>query len=216
MKQLRFSLYKYADEIKDPEKHTGSDLNVPSHNAIWIAPAKEELSQGLVGAGKGFYLSNEDLIDGANNLVGALRFEVTHDQGAVSSYEGCQVLVSSVFAWPNEEVVFRLDQITFPSQAMAYRHLHSGAGFRHLILGGLEIDTGEHKEDMRIGSTWFEDVGSPVCATAISGAVTQFIRCMIIPIEFEGKPTINFLNAEDFEKPKLQKNHRFFDQRILL
>lgn len=215
MKQLRFSLYEHTNVIDDSAALAQSNFVAPSHNAIWIAPTKEELSQGLVGSGNAYYLAHEDLTIKLRTLQNVLRFEVVIDQGEPHRHAGCKLLSSSIFSWPDHEAILRFDQVTFPSEAVAFRHIHSGAGFRYLTMGGLEIDAGDHQEHMRPGSMWFEGIDSPVTATAISGATSQFIRCMIIPVEFEGKPTIKILNNEDAIKPTLQKNHRFFDQKVI-
>lgn len=87
---------------------------------------------------------------------------------------------------------------------------------RYLVRGGLEIKSDHSAERMGNGNAWFEDANSPVKATASTTQSSLFIRAMVLPIEFEGKPTIKFLNPEDIDKPKVQTNHRFFDQRVTL
>ncbi len=67
---------------------------------------------------------------------------------------------------------------------------------------------------METGQAWFEDAYSPVKAIAAPEGVTEFIRVMVLPAEFAGKPTIKLLNPDDEAKPKLQTNYRYFDQPL--
>jgi hypothetical protein len=79
----------------------------------------------------------------------------------------------------------------------------------------LEFQSDHHVETMNVHNSWFKDANSPVKATA-GDAPTAFIRAMILPPEFDGKPTLAILDPEDQTKPRLQTNRRFFDQRITL
>ena len=112
------------------------------------------------------------------------------------------------------KVFLRLDQINFPPGACAYRHIHPGAGIRYLTCGELEIQSDHGSESMAAGSAWFEDANSPVKAVASQTEPTAFVRAMVLPVEYFGKPTINYLDRADDNKPKLQTNTRFFDQPI--
>lgn len=67
---------------------------------------------------------------------------------------------------------------------------------------------------MTVGDAWFEASNSPVRATASDKEPTAFVRAMVLPLEFLGKPTITYLNAEDDDKPRLQTNTRYFDKVI--
>ncbi|MEH6726957.1 MAG: hypothetical protein V7703_12420, partial [Hyphomicrobiales bacterium] len=80
----------------------------------------------------------------------------------------------------------------------------------------LQLKSEHNTEIMQPGQAWFEDANSPAQATAQAADTTAFIRAMILPVQFEGKPTFKLLNPEDMDKPALQTNKRFFDQRIEL
>ena len=221
MIKLRFSIYEHS---RDDEKlHTSAFASSQTslshgqvHNVLWVFPSETDLPLGEVGAGQALYVNENQRPQALENISHALRFEVCATDKVNSNITGCRLLSSETFDWPDEEAIFRLDQVTFPSGAIAYRHIHSGAGFRHLVLGGLHIDTGSHIQQMHPRDSWFEDMHSPVRATAMEGTTSQFIRAMLIPVEFQGKPTIKILDPIDAAKPSLQKNHRFIDQPISL
>lgn len=108
--------------------------------------------------------------------------------------------------------LLRLDEVAFPPGAQAYRHVHPGPGFRHLRWGALHLDADDHEFDATPGFTWFEAANSPVRATASSDATeTRFVRCMILPVDYEGKPTIQILDPRDADRPKKQVTYRHVD-----
>ncbi|MEL6523285.1 MAG: hypothetical protein AAFQ66_20090 [Pseudomonadota bacterium] len=112
--------------------------------------------------------------------------------------------------------LIRLDEVAFPPGAVAYRHVHAGPGFRHLRWGVLHLDAGDHQFDAEAGVTWFEAAHSPVQATASPDhQETRFVRCMILPLDYQGRPTIRFLDPQDAERPRLQVTHRHVDQLLL-
>lgn len=191
----------------------GDFFSVPdAQTVMWIKDGKVQQGTNVHSAGDGFYSTLNQLLGvGAENEV--FCFSVSRDEPNTAPRES--VLVAS-FNWPYRDAIFRLDTVTFPQSAIAYRHVHAGAGIRYLTKGSLEIQSDHHVEHFSVGQAWFEDANSPVKATASGTEVSQFIRALILPIEYEGKSTIKFLNSEDFEKPKLQTNLRFLDQRISL
>ncbi|MEM8555917.1 MAG: hypothetical protein AAGF71_13960 [Pseudomonadota bacterium] len=109
--------------------------------------------------------------------------------------------------------LLRLDEVAFPPGAQAFRHVHPGPGFRHLRWGQLRLEADDHAFIASPGDTWFEPEQSPVKATASDTETeTRFVRCMVLPPEFEGKPTIQILDPEDAKRPKRQVTHRHLDQ----
>jgi quercetin dioxygenase-like cupin family protein len=214
MLNLKFSLYKYQLDNIDKEKLVASQFDDLIHSATWFAPNETEKFRIEAGAGSAVYSDQIEFPKQPIPAQKALRFEIRETKDTAALDVNGTLLASQEFTWPDRKAVFRLDQVTFPPNAIAYRHIHSGAGFRHLVAGGLNFDTGAHQQDMVPGDSWFEDINSPVRATAMSGCISQFIRAMLIPLELHGKPTIKILSPEDAAKPTLQKNHRFVDQII--
>lgn len=123
-------------------------------------------------------------------------------------------VLSSELVTSHAEGILRLDQVDFPPGAIAWRHTHPGAGIRYLTRGNLLIESDHTTEHMRAGEAWFEAADSPVKATAGVHEPAAFVRFMLLPVAFEGKPTLNTLDPDDAAKPRLQTNTRHFDQRV--
>lgn len=115
----------------------------------------------------------------------------------------------------SSSVLMRLDQVTFPTGAIAYRHIHPGPGIRYLDLGHLHLQADDHAFESDVGDSWFEAANSPVRATASSELEqSRFIRFMVLPLEFAGKPSIQILDPEDAARSRLQVTKRYFEQIV--
>lgn len=205
---MQLSVHLYKRSLKQGEFFPASG----QHTAIWVQSGCVQMGHQSWKAGDGFYVAPQSTLEiiAPSELI---CFTLVLEGTDVGDQE---VLLSSDFGWPHRNFILRLDTVTFPEGAIAYRHVHAGAGIRYLARGGLEIQSDHHVEQMRVGDAWFEGADSPVKATAIKTETSQFIRVLVLPMEFAGKSTIKLLNPEDFEKPKLQENVRFFDQPITL
>jgi len=206
---IRIHIALYEQSIEPGESFTA---DVP-HTAIWVRSGYARFGEKTLKNGDGYYLGTNSIspVEGRCQI---LCFEIRKIHRKIRLENDTQLLLESVFDWPDQGVVLRLDRVTFPKGAIAYRHVHAGAGIRYLTKGQLEVRSDHHSQQMKPGNAWFEDANSPVKATASATETSQFVRAFVLPLEYEGKPTIKFLNPGDHEKPKLQKNHRFFDQRI--
>ena len=102
--------------------------------------------------------------------------------------------------------IARLDRIDFPPGGIAYRHVHPGPGIRYLLHGELTIDRGDDEpHTYTAGEPWFEGADDPVLATASTTVDTAFVRVLLLPAEWAGKRTIRYVDAEDEDKPRLQR-----------
>jgi hypothetical protein len=136
---------------------------------------------------------------------------------SVAALKGSDVLACEALDVASGTALLRLDEVCFPPNAIAYRHVHAGAGFRHLLRGALRIEADNHTDQMEVGSTWFEAANSPVRATATAqNGVSSFVRCMLLPASALGKSTLDILSKEDAALPRLQSTHRHTDQLIEL
>ncbi|NDR59300.1 cupin domain-containing protein [Aliiruegeria sabulilitoris] len=116
-----------------------------------------------------------------------------------------------------EQVLLRLDTVTFPPGANAWRHVHPGPGIRYLLQGELELQADDHRATMRTGDCWFEAADSPVKATASdTHGKSGFVRFMVLPVALQGQPSIRILDAADAAKPRMQVTHRHIDQVVRL
>lgn len=205
MTQYQMAVCRYG--IDGIAQIGGSD----GHHAFYI------LSGNIASAGKrnakntGFVASGALILEGQGEL---LHFSVMPAEAQQSTkYEAA---LAARFDHPSGPALLRLDQVTFPAKARAYRHIHPGPGIRYLISGALEIQSDHDTQMMEPDDAWFEDANSPVQATASDVPETSFVRVLILPVAFEGKPTIKLLNAEDENLPKRQTNQRYGDQIITL
>ncbi len=207
MTQITMRLINHTLEAGEP---------VPSgahHSAVFVLSGALQIGEQTVEAGDGAYVA-KGATNAAVERCEALVFAVdTNPDACGPQTSGCLVL-DSRFELTDGEVFLRLDQISFPPGASAYRHVHPGAGIRYLTNGHLEIHTVHGVDPMDRGNAWFEDANSPVRADASPTDPTAFIRAMVLPIEYLGKPTISYLDRADDDKPRLQTNRRIFDQPI--
>ena len=108
----------------------------------------------------------------------------------------------------------RCDRIDFPPGGVAYRHTHPGPGIRYLLHGGIEIRTESHVTVYGPSEAWFESGPDPVHAAASATEETAFVRVLLLPVEWEGKRTIRYVDPADEDKPKPQRPTVFFDRRL--
>lgn len=111
---------------------------------------------------------------------------------------------------PKGELLWRGDSVAFPPGGCAYLHRHQGPGIRCLIDGTLRVDTGGQSHQYGVGEAWYESGPEPVFAQA-GDRPTRFIRVMILPRALIGKSSIQYVNAEDKDKPKSQQYQVFVD-----
>lgn len=176
--------------------------------AVWLGAGAGALNGIPLIIGHGYFLKKGDVVelDDAGEKH-AVRFDLARIEAPSANPNAAQL---DIAAGP---VLLRLDQVNFPTGATAYRHVHAGAGFRVLIAGELTVISDDHSEVATPGHAWFEPAHSPVRAVASStAAMTSFIRFMVLPVAYEGKPSINILSAEDAAKPRLQTTKRHFER----
>ena len=119
-------------------------------------------------------------------------------------------LAKPLEALPQGELLWRGDSVAFPPGGCAYLHRHQGPGIRCVIDGQLRVDTNGQSHTHGVGDAWYEAGPDPVFAQA--GEVpTRFIRVMILPRALIGKSSIQYVNAEDKDKPKSQTYRVFVD-----
>jgi hypothetical protein len=115
---------------------------------------------------------------------------------------------------PFGEWLLRCDRVDFPKGGVAWTHTHPGPGIRYLLHGELEIRAGGRSAFYGPGGAWFESGPEPVYAEASAHRETAFVRVLLLPREWAGKRTIRYANAEDEERPKLQRATVFCEHAI--
>jgi hypothetical protein len=96
--------------------------------------------------------------------------------------------------------LFRLDQITSAAGRIADRHQHPGPGIRCLLEGTFNVQSAESERDLMPSDAWYETGPDTVVAWGSKQMAAKFLRGMILPVEWEGKVTGNWL-AGDVARP---------------
>lgn len=117
---------------------------------------------------------------------------------------------------PFAEWVIRCDRIDFPPSGIAYAHTHPGPGIRYLLHGEIDIHTEGHSASYGRGGAWFESGSDPVLAEASQHQPTAFVRVMVLPAEWAGKRTIQYVDPKDEYLPKLQTATVFLEHPLSL
>jgi len=115
---------------------------------------------------------------------------------------------------PREEYLMRCDRVDFPPQGIAHTHVHAGPGIRILLRGTIRIRVAGEETALAPGDAWFERGPDPVLALADEKQPTSFIRTMILPRDYEGRPSIRYTLSADADKPKVQQYTRFVEDFI--
>jgi quercetin dioxygenase-like cupin family protein len=144
-----------------------------------------------------------DLDDG-RALVWELAEE--HTRGAL--------LFADVELDPATEWIMRHDRVDFEPGGIAYRHTHPGPGIRYLLFGQITIDSEGTQRTYGPGEPWFERGPDPVLATTSADEPSAFVRVMLLPAEWEGKRTIEYVDPADADKPKTQRATIFLEQPV--
>jgi hypothetical protein len=114
---------------------------------------------------------------------------------------------------PKGALLLRGDSVAFPPGGCAYLHRHQGPGIRCLLEGGIRIDTHGRSTFYGPGGAWYETGPDPVFAQA-TDRPTRFIRVMVLPLAYQGKSSVEYLNEEDKAKPKSQQYKIFADMPL--
>lgn len=156
-------------------------------------------------------IDNDSATFGATTTDGpALRWVVT-DTLSEEALLSARVDIDLCRSW-----IVRCDRVDFPPGGIAYRHTHPGPGIRCLLFGELSVETEGHETTHGPLSPWFENGPEPVLATASATIASAFVRVMLLPNEWAGKRTIQYVDPADAERPKRQAARVYFDQPVQL
>jgi hypothetical protein len=112
--------------------------------------------------------------------------------------------------------LMRCDRVDFPRGGVAYRHTHPGPGIRCLLAGSIRIESEGRSTTYGPFEAWFERGPDPVFAAASEAEDTAFVRVMLLPTEWAGRRTIQYVDPTNADKPKTQRATVFLDEPITL
>ncbi len=180
----------------------------PIFSAIWVAHGAIDVNGSTLRSGDAAGFDGSPVIKATDAKYLQFTLQTAPPESPVLACE--QINCAS------GDVLVRLDQVSFPAGAVAYCHVHPGPGIRYLVEGRLRLEADNHVQDALPGHVWFEPANTPVRATAGNVPLTRFIRFMVLPVNYEGKPSIQILDPADATKPKPQTTHRFLDRILTL
>lgn len=181
-------------------------------SAFWLCRGGASVAAKSVRLGEGMLLRGGETAEfvhpgGAEWIRFDLRRDATSPDALLSS--GVSLPVQP----KNAACLLRLDQVIFPPGAVAYRHVHAGDGIRFLVSGSLQVKGDTEQSVATPGHAWFEAANTPVRAEASkTEAQTSFVRFMVLPSVYVGKPTIRILDEAEAQLPRKQVTHRHFDE----
>ena len=125
-------------------------------------------------------------------------------------------LMARELALPSGDRLLRLDRVDFPPGGEAFLHTHQGPGIRVLLTGSITITTQGIVHTYLPGEPWFETGPDPVHAATHPEQPSAFVRCMVLPAELAGKPSIRYVDEADRDRPKSQRYTVFLDEPVTL
>jgi len=207
----------YEDVLSSAET---VEFNLPPlPRFIFVVHGAATIAGKPVGEGEAWQGEGAALVRPGPHGVTCWRWELSRgDHGAtVASAPGMishEKLTAFLETMPKGELLMRGDSVAFPPGGCAYTHRHQGPGIRCMIEGGIRIDTHGRSTSYGAGGAWYETGPDAVFAQAASDKPSRFIRVMILPREWLGKSSIQYLNEEDKAKPKTQSYKIYADAPI--
>ena len=191
----------------------------PLPRFIYVAHGSAVIDGKAVGDGEAWQGDGAATVKPGPAGVTCWRWELARgDQGStVACAPGMithEKLSGYLETMPKGELLMRGDSVAFPPGGCAYRHRHQGPGIRCLSEGGIRIDTHGRATSYGPGGAWYESGPDPVFAQAAPDRPTRFIRVMILPRTLLGKSSIEYIDADDKDKPKTQSYKIYADAPI--
>jgi|SRR5271166_3963291 len=180
----------------------------PSLRMIFVVHGTLTIAQRSLSDGEAWHGEGALTLQAGRPGACVWRWELSSGAGAVTGQAGVssrEKLSAQLRTLPKGELLLRGDSVGFPAGGCAYLHRHRGPGIRCLIEGGIRIDTGDSSTSYGPGGAWYESGPDEVFAQAASDRPSRFIRVMILPRELLGKTSIQYVNEEDRNKPRVQQ-----------
>jgi hypothetical protein len=203
----------YEDVLAD-----GAALALPaSPRMIFLVHGGATVAERTLADGETWHGESAATLTAGTAGAACWRFELTAAAPAGAAATGVTSrtkLAARLDTLPAGDLLLRGDSVGFPPGGCAYLHRHQGPGIRCLLEGGIRIDTHGRSTCYGPGGAWFETGPDPVFAQAAADRSSRFVRVMILPRALLGKSSIEYLNAADKEKPRVQQYKIFADAPI--
>ena len=191
----------------------------PLARFIFVVHGSATIGDKPVKAGEAWQGSGEIVVKAGNDGASCWRWELSRgDRGATTAnapgMRTHEKLSAFLETLPKGDLLMRGDSVAFPPGGCAYTHVHQGPGIRCMIEGGIRIDTRGRSTSYGVGGAWYETGPDPVFAQTAEDKPSRFIRVMILPRALIGKSSIQYVKAEDKDKPKTQQYKIYADAPI--
>jgi hypothetical protein len=190
----------------------------PSPRMIFVVHGALTIAQRSLSDGEAWHGEGALTLQAGKPGASIWRWELASGAAAMTaqpSVSSREKLCAQLLTLPQGELLLRGDSVGFPAAGGAYLHRHQGPGIRCLIEGGIRIDThgsstsgastSGSSTSYGPGGAWYENGPDAVFAQAASDRPSRFIRVMILPRALMGKTSIQYVNEEDKNKPRVQQ-----------
>jgi hypothetical protein len=213
---MTFELRLYEDT-----PFAGAELQLSSETprALYISAGSAVVNEVNLGEDEGLVSTDMLKVQIGDEGATIWRWEIASSSVAISSNsERGKLRLSGKINPENigQELLMRLDSVSFPADGSALLHTHQGPGIRCLREGTIRIDTEGQSSSYCPGGAWFEAGPEPVFAKTAKDKPSRFIRAMILPRALLGASSIRYVNEEDRNKPKSQSYRVFSEAPIEL
>jgi hypothetical protein len=180
----------------------------PLPRMIFVVHGALTIAQRDLSAGEAWHGEGPITLHAGNWGASVWRWELASGAAAVTTLPGVssrEKLSAHLRTLPKGDLLLRGDSVGFPAGGCAHLHRHQGPGIRCLIEGGIRIDTHGSSTSYGPGGAWYESGPDAVFAQAASDRPSRFIRVMLLPRELMGKSSLQYVNEEDKNKPRVQR-----------
>src|SRR5947207_3304195 len=205
---------------EDVLSNDASGMRLPAlARMILVVHGAPTIGGKVLADGEAWHGENTVMLDAGATGATCWRFELApagaEDGAAEARGVSSRAKLSAVLeTLPTGDLLLRGDSVAFPPRGCAFLHRHQGPGIRCLLEGGIRIDTGGRSTSYGPGGAWYESGPEPVFAQAAPDRPSRFTRVLVLPRALLGKSSIQYVNAEDKNKPRTQQYKIFADAPI--
>ena len=214
---MTYYLSYYNDTLADGVSLTFPDDGV--HRIFYVHRGNATIDGKTLPEDEAVYRHGASTVTGSGGGARLFRWELGTFAGKVPANIESMLRMTrecwTIDIAGGNEWLFRLDSIVHTPPDPADCHTHPGPGIRALLSGEFIIrQTSENGGGAYPGDPWWETGTEAVISTPVGDTPVHFLRGMLLPVEFKGRPdTANWLRA----KPKQKSAWKLYvDQAIKL
>ena len=197
---MAYSLHLYHDQLVSGGR---ANRALPAaHRLLYVRHGAITINGLALEANAATYLGDALTLEAAAEWSQVWRWELTRPNAAVNLLSGEGTLsslrmsrvITTLDMAAGSQWLFRLDCITSAAGRIADRHQHPGPGIRCLLEGSFNVEqAGQSVRDRKPGDAWWETGSDTVVAWGSDQMPAKFLRAMVLPVEWEGKVTGDWL-----------------------